>query len=365
MVIYNVDVIEVFFGFDLVCKCLGMYIDIICFNYLVQEVIDNSVDEVLVGYVKSVQVILYQDNLLEVIDDGCGMLVDIYLEEGVLGVELIFIKLYVGGKFLNKNYQFFGGLYGVGILVVNVFLIWVEVCVKCDVNEYWMIFVDGFKDSDLEVIGMVGKCNIGISVYFWLDLKYFDLVKFLVSCFKYVFKVKVVLCLGLSVVFEDKNIGECVEWYFEDGLCFYLIDVVVELLCLFDEFFCGNFEGFKEVVSWVLLWLFEGGELVQESYVNLIFMVQGGIYVNGLCQGLFDVMCEFCEFCNLLLCGVKLVFEDVWEWIVFVFLMKMQELQFFGQIKECLLFCEVVVFVLGVVKDVFSLWFNEYVEIGL
>lgn len=67
--------------------------------------------------------------MLEVIDDGCGMLVDIYFEEGILGVEFILCKFYVGGKFLNKNYVFFGGFYGVGILVVNVFLICVEVII--------------------------------------------------------------------------------------------------------------------------------------------------------------------------------------------------------------------------------------------
>lgn len=106
-----------------------MYIDIVCLNYLGQEVIDNSVDEVLVGYVLNIKVILYEDQLLEVVDDGCGMFVDIYFEECILGVELIMIKLYVGGKFLNKNYEFFGGLYGVGILVVNVFFIWVEVII--------------------------------------------------------------------------------------------------------------------------------------------------------------------------------------------------------------------------------------------
>lgn len=58
----------------------------------------------MVGYVIKIDVIFYEDNLFEVIDDGCGMLIDIYLEEGILGVEFIFIKLYVGGKFLNKNY---------------------------------------------------------------------------------------------------------------------------------------------------------------------------------------------------------------------------------------------------------------------
>ena len=139
-------------------------------------------------------------------------------------------------------------------------------------------------------------------------------------------KAKAVLCPGLSVVFEDKNTGERVEWHFEDGLRSYLTDAVAELPRLPDEPFCGNLEGSKEAVSWALLWLPEGGESVQESYVNLIPTAQGGTHVNGLRQVLLDAMREFCEFRNLLPRGVKLAPEDVWERIAFVLSMKMQEL---------------------------------------
>ena len=170
---------------------------------------------------------------------------------------------------------------------------------------------------------------------------------------------------GLSVVFEDKNTGERVEWHFEDGLRSYLTDAVAELPRLPDEPFCGNLEGSKEAVSWALLWLPEGGESVQESYVNLIPTAQGGTHVNGLRQGLLDAMREFCEFRNLLPRGVKLAPEDVWERIAFVLSMKMQEPQFSGQTKERLSSREAAAFVSGVVKDAFSLWLNEHAEIGL
>lgn len=119
MATYNADAIEVLSGLDPVRKRPGMYTDTTRPNHLAQEVIDNSVDEALAGHAKSVQVILHQDNSLEVIDDGRGMPVDIHPEEGVPGVELILTKLHAGGKFSNKNYQFSGGLHGVGISVVN------------------------------------------------------------------------------------------------------------------------------------------------------------------------------------------------------------------------------------------------------
>ncbi len=127
MATYNADAIEVLSGLDPVRKRPGMYTDTTRPNHLAQEVIDNSVDEALAGHAKSVQVILHQDNSLEVIDDGRGMPVDIHPEEGVPGVELILTKLHAGGKFSNKNYQFSGGLHGVGISVVNALSTRVEV----------------------------------------------------------------------------------------------------------------------------------------------------------------------------------------------------------------------------------------------
>src|SRR5476651_657967 len=362
---YNADAIEVLSGLDPVRKRPGMYTDTTRPNHLAQEVIDNSVDEALAGHAKSVQVILHADNSLEVADDGRGMPVDIHPEEGVSGVELILTKLHAGGKFSNKNYQFSGGLHGVGISVVNALSTQVRVKVKRDGNEYQMTFADGYKATDLEVIGSVGKRNTGTSVYFAPDPKYFDSPKFSISRLKHVLKAKAVLCPGLLVSFEDKSTGEKVEWHYEDGLRSYLVDAVSEFERLPNEPFCGVFAGNKEAVDWALLWLPEGGDSVQESYVNLIPTAQGGTHVNGLRQGLLDAMREFCEFRNLLPRGVKLAPEDVWERIAFVLSMKMQEPQFSGQTKERLSSREAAAFVSGVVKDAFSLWLNEHPELGL
>ena len=362
---YNADAIEVLSGLDPVRKRPGMYTDTARPNHLAQEVIDNSVDEALAGHAKSIQVVLHEDNSLEVFDDGRGMPVDIHPEEGISGVELILTKLHAGGKFSNKNYEFSGGLHGVGISVVNALSTQVEVRVKRDGNEYRMTFADGFKATDLEVIGTVGKRNTGTSVRFWPDGKYFDSPKFSISRLKHVLKAKAVLCPGLAVSFEDKASGEKVEWHYEDGLRSYLMDAVSEHLRLPDEPFCGSLKGNKEAVDWALLWLPEGGDAVQESYVNLIPTAQGGTHVNGLRQGLLDAMRDFCEFRSLLPRGVKLAPEDVWERIAFVLSMKMQDAQFSGQTKERLSSREAAAFVSGVVKDAFSLWLNAHPELGL
>ncbi|KTS73133.1 DNA topoisomerase IV subunit B [Pseudomonas oryzihabitans] len=361
---YNADAIEVLSGLDPVRKRPGMYTDTSRPNHLAQEVIDNSVDEALAGHARAVQVILHADNSLEVIDDGRGMPVDIHPEEGVSGVELILTKLHAGGKFSGKNYQFSGGLHGVGISVVNALSTRVEVRVKRDGNEYGMAFADGFKASELAVVGSVGKRNTGTSVHFWPDPKYFDSPKFSVSRLKHVLKAKAVLCPGLAVSFHDEASGERIEWHYEDGLRSYLVDTVGDALRLPEAPFHGSLASAREAVDWALFWLPEGGESVQESYVNLIPTAQGGTHVNGLRQGLLDAIREFCEFRNLLPRGLKLAPEDVWERIAFVLSMKMQEPQFSGQTKERLSSREAAAFVAGVVKDAFSLWLNAHPELG-
>ena len=362
---YTADAIEVLSGLDPVRKRPGMYTDTTRPNHLAQEVIDNSVDEALAGHARNVQVILHADQSLEVIDDGRGMPVDIHAEEGIPGVELIFTRLHAGGKFSSKNYEFSGGLHGVGISVVNALSTLVEVRVRRDGQEHQMSFRDGFKASELEIIGTVGKRNTGTSIRFWPDAKYFDTAKFSVSRLKHILKAKAVLCPGLTVKFDDKNSNEQLTWFYEDGLRSYLSDAVAEFISLPEEPFCGQFVAKVERVEWAVLWLPEGGELIQESYVNLIPTAQGGTHVNGFRQGLLDALRDFCEFRNLLPRGVKLAPEDIWERISFVLSMKMQEPQFSGQTKERLSSRTAAGFVAGVVKDAFSLWLNANSELGL
>ncbi len=362
---YTADAIEVLSGLDPVRKRPGMYTDTTRPNHLAQEAIDNSVDEALAGHARNVQVILHSDQSLEVIDDGRGMPVDIHPEEGIPGVELIFTRLHAGGKFSNKSYEFSGGLHGVGISVVNALSTQLEVRVRRGGQEHLMTFRDGFKASELEVIGTVGQRNTGTSLRFWPDPKYFDTAKFSVSRLKHNLKAKAVLCPGLTVKFEDKNTNEQVTWFYEAGLRSYLTDAVAEFISLPEEPFCGEFVTKSEQVEWAVVWLPEGGELVQESYVNLIPTAQGGTHVNGFRQGLLDAMRDFCEFRNLLPRGVKLAPEDIWERISFVLSMKMQEPQFSGQTKERLSSRSAAGFVTGVVKDAFSLWLNANSELGL
>ena len=359
---YNSDSIEVLSGLDPVRHRPGMYTDTSRPNHIGQEVIDNSVDEALAGHAQNITVVLDKDQSLEIIDDGRGMPTDIHPEEGVSGVELIFCKLHAGGKFSNKNYQFSGGLHGVGISVVNALSTRVDVSVRRNSKVYEMAFENGYKVEELRETGTVGRRNTGTRVKFWPDPKYFDSAKFSARRLVHLLKAKAVLCPGLTIKFHDKNDDKKYNWYYEDGLTDYLIESVKEYESLPENPFVGSFTSQHEAADWAVTWLPEGGECVGESYVNLIPTVAGGTHVNGLRQGLLESMREFCEFRHLLPRGVKLTPDDIWDKCSYILSIKMQDPQFAGQTKERLSSRQCAGFVTGVVKDSFSLWLNEHTD---
>ena len=340
----------------------GMYTDTTRPNHLAQEVIDNSVDEALAGFATKVEVILHADQSLEVIDNGRGMPVDIHPTEGVSGVEVILTKLHAGGKFSNKNYEFAGGLHGVGISVVNALSERVDIQVKRNGEVYKIAFENGVKVEELEVIGTCGRRTTGTTVHFKPNPKYFDSKNFSVSRLRHLLRAKAVLCSGLEIKFVDKVNNTEDVWCYQDGLSDYLTEAVNDFETLPEKPFVGEFKGSTEAVSWALLWLPEGGELIAESYVNLIPTVQGGTHVNGLRQGLLNAMTEYCEFRNKLPRGVKLTADDIWDRCAYILSLKMQDAQFAGQTKERLSSRQSAVFVAGVLKDAFSLWLNQNVQ---
>lgn len=361
---YDAATIEVLSGLEPVRKRPGMYTDTTRPNHLAQEVIDNSIDEAIAGHASRLEVTLYKDQSIQVRDDGRGMPVDIHPEEGVPGVEVILTRLHAGGKFSNKNYQFSGGLHGVGVSVVNALTKHLEVWIRRDGKEYNIAFANGEKKSELEEIGTVGKRNTGTTVRFWPDSAFFDSPKFSVRQLMHVLRAKAVLCPGLKVSFDDQIAGEKVEWCYQDGLADYLVDELADAERLPADPFTGSMAGSHEAADWAVTWVNNGGELIAESYVNLIPTIQGGTHVNGLRSGLTDAVREFCEFRNLLPRGVKLTPDDVWSRCSYVLSVKLADPQFSGQTKERLSSRECTAFVSGVVKDSFSLWLNQHTEIG-
>ncbi len=361
---YNAADIEVLSGLDPVRRRPGMYTDTSRPNHLAHEVIDNSVDEALAGHAKHIQVTACKDGSLEVVDDGRGMPVDIHPIEKVSGVELILTRLHAGGKFSDKNYEFSGGLHGVGVSVVNALSSLLECRVRRGGKEYLISFNDGRMKSALQVVGEVGQKNTGTTVRFWPDAKYFETPTFSIPKLRHVLRAKAVMCAGLHITFINEATGETDEWQYSGGVSQYLQESLGNGEWLPAEMFCGKVAGQQEGAEWALVWRVDEGERIEESYVNLIPTAQGGTHVNGLRLGLTDALREFCEFRNLLPRGIKLAPEDVWDGVSFVLSTKMKEPQFAGQTKERLSSREAAAFVSGVVKDQLALWLNQHPDSG-
>ena len=361
---YDAADIEVLSGLEPVRRRPGMYTDTSRPNHLAHEVVDNSVDEALAGYCKKIDVRIYKDGSLEVNDDGRGMPVDKHPKEKIPGVELILTRLHAGGKFSNKNYQYSGGLHGVGVSVVNALSKNLEVWIRRGSKEYNMSFAGGKKRGKLEVVGKVGKANTGTTIRFWPDEQYFDTTKFGIKALKHALRAKAVLCPGLKVTLTIEKPKEKIEWQYSGGLEEYLLETIGGAETLPAEPFSGSLAGNNEAVDWALAWTTDGGPSVQESYVNLIPTAQGGTHVNGLRTGLTNALREFCDFRNLLPRGVSIAPEDVWDGLSFVLSTKLEDPQFSGQTKERLSSRESAAFVAGVIKDNFSLWLNQHPETG-
>ena len=361
---YDAKDIEVLSGLEPVRRRPGMYTDTSRPNHLAHEVIDNSVDEALAGHCKKIEVTIYKDGSLEVADDGRGMPVDKHPKEKLPGVEVILTKLHAGGKFSNKNYQFSGGLHGVGVSVVNALSKNLEVWIRRGGKEYNMSFAGGKKRGKLEEVGKVGKANTGTTIRFWPDPQYFDSPKFSVSRLKHALRAKAVLCPGLNVRLRIEKPKEKFEWCYSGGLEEYLLEAIGGGELLPADPYSGSVTGNNEAVDWALTWAVQGGQAVTESYVNLIPTAQGGTHVNGLRTGLTNALREFCDFRNLLPRGVSIAPEDVWDGLNFVLSAKLEDPQFSGQTKERLSSRESAAFIAGIIKDNFAIWLNQHPETG-
>ncbi|HDU8074593.1 TPA: DNA topoisomerase IV subunit B [Legionella pneumophila] len=356
---YTAEAIEVLSGLEPVQRRPGMYTDTTRPNHLAQEVIDNSVDEVLAGFASRIIVTLHEDGSIEVEDDGRGMPVDLHPQLSLSGVEVIMTRLHAGGKFSDKNYSFSGGLHGVGVSVVNALSERLDVTIKRNGIIYQMTFANGDKLCELNETGVTKKRETGTVIRFWPNGKYFDTTKISVKHLTHVLRAKAVLCSGLSMTFINKITNEEMNWCYEQGLTDYLRQTLPEDY-LPEEPFAGTFKSDEATVDWALAWSDSANGNLNESYVNLIPTIQGGTHVNGLRSGLFEAMSEFCELRNLLPRGVKLTADDLWESCQYVLSIKMKEPQFAGQTKERLSSRQTSGLVSNVIKDAFAIWLNQH-----
>ncbi|MDA9785581.1 DNA topoisomerase IV subunit B [Gammaproteobacteria bacterium] len=362
---YDSQSIEVLSGLDPVRKRPGMYTDTTSPNHLIQEVVDNSIDEALAGHCSSIKVTLAKDGIISVGDDGRGMPTDIHPEHKVSGVELIMCKLHAGAKFSGEDYNFSGGLHGVGVSVVNALSQKLLVEIKRSGKQFEMAFEGGDKKSELTEVGEVGARNSGTIINFLPDPQYFETLTVNKDSLKHLLKAKAVLCPGLTIQYADEKKQEKISWTYENGLISYLSESSEGIDLLLEESISCSKLAKDNALDFVLNWSTQPVKnLMSESYVNLIPTAQGGSHLNGFKAGLLDAVKEFCEFRNLIPKGLKITADDVIQHSTFIVSSKLTNPQFAGQTKERLDSKDHQGFVNSTTKDVLSIWFNQHTEEG-
>ena len=360
---YTADSMQLLEGLEPVRRRPGMYTDTTRPNHLLQEVLDNSVDEVLAGFGRNIEVTLYLDGSIEVVDDGRGLPVDVHSEHKLTGVELALTRLHAGGKFDHDNYNYAGGLHGVGVSVVNALSKWLVVEVKQNGALHRQRFEGGEPVTSLDIVDKVGKRNTGTLVHFLPDPVYFDSTKVALPKLKHLLRAKAVLCPGLAVslAVEQASGGpQCTNWCYDAGLAGYLTEALGPGDRVPMTPFVHEAKGNSEEAELAVQWVMDGDDVVAESYVNLIPTPLGGTHVAGLRSGLVQALREFCEFRDLIPKGLRIGGEDIWEQCAYVLSAKLADPQFSGQTKERLSSRQSSVFISGVAKDAFSLWLNEH-----
>ena len=378
---YSESSIRVLKGLEPVRQRPGMYTRTENPLHIIQEVIDNASDEALGGHGTNIFVTLHKDGSVSVEDDGRGIPVGLHPEEKVPTVEIVFTRLHAGGKFDKGSggaYAFSGGLHGVGVSVTNALSSKLEITVWRKDDKGNGVHTIAFSGGDLtsklksRAAGKEDKKS-GTRVTVWPDPKYFDSPIIPIAELQRLLRSKAVLLPGVKVTFTQEKSGDTQTWLYEQGLRGYLTESLSQtgsgetLIPLFEgeQYASPDAEGFAEGegAAWVVAWT-EDGNVVRESYVNLIPTPAGGTHESGLREGLFGAVKSFVEMHSLLPKGVKLLPEDVFARASFVLSAKVLDPQFQGQIKERLNSRDAVRLVGGYSRTSLELWLNQHVDYG-
>ena len=376
---YNAEDIEILEDLSPILHRPGMYTDPSNPNHALVEVIDNSSDEGLAGFARNIAVVLYEDGSAEVADDGRGIPVDIHPKKKVPAVQVIFTTLHSGGKFRKTDkdaaYRIAGGLHGVGICVTNALATRLEVEVRRDGAAHRLVFADNGKVKEpLKRIGTAAPRESGTRIRFWPDPKYFDSPKIVTADIAALLRAKAMLLPGVRFTLGVEKNGkiEQSEWHFPEGIRGYFATAVAGLEPVAETFFGERYiaaqsesDSFAEGEGalWAIAWTPEG-EVVAESYVNMIPTRHGGTHVAGLREGVYNAIRNFIDLHAMGQRGIKIVPEDVWSRASYVLSVKMLDPQFKGQVKNELISRDGVKLMAQMVRDPFELWLNQHVDEG-
>jgi topoisomerase-4 subunit B len=370
---YGEASIRVLKGLEPVKQRPGMYTRTDNPLHVIQEVLDNAADEALAGHGKKIRVTLHADGSVGIDDEGRGIPYGMHPEENAPVIELVFTRLHAGGKFDKGKggaYSFSGGLHGVGVSVTNALAKRLEVTSYRDGHVARLVFADGDVVEPLVVRKAGdGDRRCGTSVRVWPDAKYFDSENLPMGELSHLLRSKAVLMPGVTVSVTVEKTRDTQTWQYKGGLTDYLTQTLVAdpVIPLFEG--AGYADSASETFAegegaqWSVAFTDEG-QVVRESYVNLIPTSAGGTHEAGLREGLFTAVKSFIEMHSLLPKGVKLLPEDVFARASYVLSAKVLDPQFQGQIKERLNSRDAVRLVASFVRPALELWLNEHVDYG-
>lgn len=363
---YTAKNIQVLEGLQAVRKRPSMYIgstDYHGLHHLVYEVVDNAIDEAMVGECDRIEVILEKDGSVTVIDNGRGIPVDIHPKYNVSALQIVMTKLHAGGKFDRKSYKVSGGLHGVGVSVVNALSEWMKVLVKKDGKIYYQRYERGRPVADVEVIGDTEER--GTEVSFMPDREIFDTTEFNYEILRHRLMELAFLNKGIRISIEDRRKSPAVreEFHYEGGLIEFVSYLNRMKKALHSEVIYLNGEKEDVQVEVAMQYTDEYREQIY-SYANNINTVEGGTHLSGFRSALTRVMNEYGSKRGILKKDEKLSGEDVREGLTAIISVKVPEPQFEGQTKTKLGNSEVMGIVASLVYEKLSEFLEEHPSIG-
>ena len=360
---YDASDIQVLKGLEAVRKRPGMYIGSTSsrgLHHLVYEVVDNSIDEALVGYCDTVRVVIHPDNAITVEDNGRGIPVDLHPIEKIPGVELAMTVLHAGGKFDKNSYKVSGGLHGVGVSVVNALSETLKVWVKRDGREHFMEFRRGDTVRKLEVIGKVGPKESGTKVWFKPDPEIFTELVYDYAILQSRLRELSYLNKGVSITLTDERAGQerAETFHAKGGLQEFVAHLNASRKNLHPEILYLDIE--KDDVGIELALQYNDGYNENVfSFVNNINTHEGGTHLTGFKSALTRTINAYAAKGNALKkSDFTLSGEDVREGLTAVLHVKVREPQFEGQTKTKLGNSEVET----AVKTAVNEWLGGYLD---
>jgi DNA gyrase subunit B len=333
---YTAEHITVLQGLEPVRRRPGMYIggtDTKGYHHLLWEIVDNSVDEVINGYATHIEVTLHKDHRsATVVDNGRGIPVDVKKEFKKSALELVLTTLHAGGKFSSGQYQYSGGLHGVGASVVNALSEEMVARVRRDGVEWEQSYARGEATSKLTKRGPTR--GSGTTTFFRPDPQVFGKQEFSADTIRFRLDAKTFLHKGLKITFRDEAAGTSDVLQHEGGIADFLAKIIADRgkpPTVPQVFYFQREDGVR--IECALQWT-ESHEETLRTYVNGIPTTQGGTHEQGLRAAIVKAMRSFLDDAGLAPKNLNLTAEDIREGIVGVLSIYLHDPQFQGQTKE-------------------------------